>query len=397
MATIFPYGPNIRRAPYVMSREYRTEIITSRAGKEQRRALRQTPRKRIQYLTGVQSSCLRAFDRLMVTAQRTQLAIPDRVRFVRLASGLAGGNDSVVLDVVPSWISVGAELMLVNGSDHDTRTVSDITGTTVTFDEFDSVTWPAGTRLHPSLRGYLDASIDAPIISQRGVVDVSVAFDVDPGLEPVEDDGAAAVTLAGREVFLKRPNRWLPISLKRNQDGVGNVDYGFGRVQKFFPIAFSTRLWEAGYTGCDFDHADEIRQFFDRMQGRRGEFYMPTWQQDLVPVSALTSAGTTITVSGTETDSVYSGSTVFKAIGVRKTDGTWITRTVSDIGTSGLNSVITVGSAWGQNVAVADIDRVSWLPVWRFATDILSMSWPREDVAEINLSFQMLEDLTVEI
>jgi hypothetical protein len=396
VATVWPFLPNIRREAFVVAREYRTDIIVSRSGKEQRRALRQTPRKRIEYLTGVGGDCLRDFDLSMKTAQREQLAIPDRVRFVRLASGLGGSVDSVVISPFPSWIVADAELLLVSGSRVAARTVESVVGTTVTFVETEAASWPAGTRLHPSLHGFLNANITAPLVSPRGVVNVSVVFEVDPGEEPPEDIGTAPVTFASREAFLTRPNRWRQISLNRKQDAAADADYGFGRVRRFFPIEFATRLWEADYTGCDFDRAEAIRQFFDRMQGRRGEFYMPTWQRDLVPIVALTSAGTTITVEGTGAQA-YSGDTVFKAIGVRKKNGTWLLRTVSSIAPSGgTNSALTISAAWGENVAVADIDMVSWLPVWRFSSDILSTSWAREDVAEMRLALQMIENLTAE-
>jgi hypothetical protein len=275
--------------------------------------------------------------------------------------------------------------------------VESVTGTTVAFEESDATAWSAPTRLSPSLDGYLEDSIPAPLTSRtHGVVEASITFHVDPGSEPVEDQGAATATLAGREVFLATPNRWQAIGIDRLQEGAAAVDYGFGRIRRFFPIPFSTRMWEAQYTACDFAHAEKIRQFFDRMIGRCREFYMPTWQNDLVPVGGISSAGTTITVEGTETDAVYSGSTIWKAVAVRKADGNWITRTVTNITSSGGNSIITVGAAWGETVAHDDIEQVSWLPLWRFASDAMTMSWPREDVAEIKLPMQMLENLAVE-
>lgn len=396
VATIWPFGPNIRRSPYQVIREYRTDIIVSRAGKEQRRALRQTPRKRIEYLTAQTEGCLREFDRSMVTAQRTLLAIAERVRFVTLASGLAGGATSVIISPLPDWIEVGGKLMLYAPDRYGLRTVESVVGTIVTFEEFDALAWPAGTRLHPWLEGYLDTTISAPVVAARGVVEASVVFHIEPGSETEESAGAATTALNGREVFLTRPDKWEPIDLGRVQEGVGQVDYGFGRVKRFFPIEFATRMWDAQYTRCDSDHAESLRQFFTRMQGRRGEFYMPTWQEDLVPFAALTAAGTTITVEGTETDSVYSGDTVFNAVAVKLADGSWLCRTVVSIATSGGNSVLTVNAAWGQDVALADIVMVCWLPVWRFATDILTFSWPRDDVAQLTLAFQMLESLAVE-
>jgi hypothetical protein len=397
MATLFPFGPSLQRAPYEVTREYRTEIITSRSGKEQRRALRQTPRKRIEYLSALCEDNVRAFDRAMVNAQRIQLSIPERVRFVKFPDGLPPGFGALTIDPVPSWIFVGAVLILDSGFRTAFRTVESIAGTTVAFEETDASAWPAPTRLSPSLDGYLASSIPAPLVSRdHGVVEASITFEVDPGSETLEAIGAAPATLDGREVFLAVPDRWQEIDIDRVQDGAAAIDYGFGRVRRFFPVAFSTRMWEAQYTACDFDHADRLRQFFDRMMGRQHEFYMPTWQKDLVPVSGITAAGTTIVVQGTATDATFDPSTVYKAVAVRKTDRTWITRAVTSIGSSGGNSVITVGAAWGQDVALPAIERVSWLPLWRMASDIMTCSWPREDVARIKLSMQMIETLAVE-
>lgn len=398
MPTLWPFAPNIRQYPYVVSREYRTDIITSRSGREQARALRQTPRKRIEYVTAQTGDCLRAFNRSMVSAQRELLAIPDRVRYVTLAGGLPSSNTSVVVDPIPAWIAEGESLIIMGGGNMAFRTVVSIIGTTVTFSESEAIEYPAGSRLHPVLEGYLSTSIPAPVISPRGVIEVQVAFEVDPGSESIpEESGTAETTFDGREVFLRRPNRWVPIDMDRVQEGNGKVDYGFGRVQRFFPIEFSTIMWDASYTGCDFETSDSLRKFFDRMKGRRGEFYMPTWNRDLIATAPLTSGGTAMQVSGAGHEAAYNGSTVWKAIAVRKTDGTWIFRlvnNVTDIGTDA--ATINITGNWGENVALSAIDRICWLPMWRFASDILTMTWPRDTVAEIRMPMQMLENLVAE-
>lgn len=395
MPTVWPFLPDFRRASYDVTREYRTEILVSRNGKEQARALRQTPRKRIEYLTAQTGDCLRDFHRSMVNAQREQLAIPNRVIYTTIVE-LPGGNTVLTIDPLPDWVVEGAVLMLVNGKRHSLRTVASVIGTSVTFDESDVLTWPAGSRLHPAFVGYLSSNIPGPIISPRGLNEVSVSFEVDPGSDEPEDEGSAATTLGGREVFLQRPDRWIPVRFDHVQEGSGDVDYGHGRVVRYFPVEFSTIIWEAQYTGCDYDRCDELRQFFDRMDGRRGEFYMPTFLPDLVPTSGITAAGTTVSVSGLGLEDKFDGSTVFGALALKTVDGTWITRTVSSVADVGLGATITVGAAWGQTVTQANIAMISWMPVWRFASDILTMSWRRETVANVKMSFQMIEKLAVE-
>ncbi len=393
---VWPFAPRIwSDRPYTVAREYRTSVWKSRAGKEQRRAMRQTPRKRVDFTAPQTEACLRRFDREMVSAQRRRLIIHDRVRFATLASEMPIGDVAVVV-AVPGWLTVGQSVVLGSAGVYGHRVVRSIVGTTVSFTGAGTTTWPAGTRLYAALDGYLETNIAAPLVWQSAVADVSFIFKIDPGSEISEDVGIAAATLSGREIFIVPPSRFDPITLGRVQEGAAEADYGFGRIQNFFPIEFSTRMWEAAYRGCSFNGTEVIRKFFDRMKGRAGEFYMPTFQADLIPAAALTSAGVTITVAGVETDDVYDGDTVYSAIAVKKVDGTWLYRAVDSMTTAGGDTVITVSTAWGENVAQDSIAMVCWMPVWRFSSDIMTTTWPREHSAEMRLPFQMLERLAVE-
>jgi hypothetical protein len=332
----------------------------------------------------------------MTQAQRFPRLLADRAKFHRLTATFASAANSLTISPVPEWIVEDAELVLSSGSTMEGRTVASVVGTTVTFDETNTADWPAGTRLHAGLIGWVSPSIIAPNLSPRGVRQANIEFDEKPGSSEPEGVGTASTTLGGREVFLRKPDVWVPMETTFAAEGVGNVDFGFGTVERYFMHEYPTRLFQASYTNCSVAKATEIEQMFNRLQGRRGEFYMPTWAPDLVPVSGIASAGTTITVEGTGVDTSYDGSTVYKGVAVRKTDGSWLVNTVSSIAPSSGNSVITVGSGWSETVALGAIDMVCWLPVWRFATDSLTMVWVRETVAQTRLSLQMIEALTVE-
>lgn len=396
MTTLFPFPPNLWAGPYEAAREYRTEIISSRSGKEQRRAMRNRPRRSVEYTATFTGDCLRDFNRAMHDAQRAERLIADRVRYHTLATTFANGANSLVIDPVPEWIEAGAELVLVSAATMAVRTVASVVGTTVTFDETNTFQWPVGSRLHAGMVGWVDPSIRAPNLLRRGVVQASIRFEEKPDTYIVEDAGTATTTLGGREVFLRRPDAWQSIDLDRRQDGAGSVDYGFGTVAKFFPVAFASRLWEANYTGCDAASVIELRQFFDRMKGQRGEFYMPTWQPDMVLTAGISSGGSTLTVQYVLDDETYSDSTTHKAVAIRKTTGDWLVNTVSSIANNGTDTVITVGTAWGETVATSAVDMVCWLPTWRFATDSLTFVWRRDTVAEVRMPFKMIETLAVE-
>ncbi len=397
MPLLWPFSPNLRSANYTVHREYRTDLILSRIGREQRRALRQTPRKRVEFLQSQSGDCLRDLNNLMVTAQSLQLAIADRPRFTILSAGIGGGSDSTFVDPLPSWIVVGAELVLVDKARQAIRTVNMVVavsggGWTVTFDESEAVAWPVGTRLNASLNGYLGDNLFSTRTSPRGVLETRIVYHVDPGVEATEDVGAATATFNGRELWLTEPVRWIPVSKRFLQGGAADVDYGFGRIQRFFPIPFATRTWRAVYSGCDFPTSEIFRQLFDRQKGRRGEFFMPTFNADLVPTAALTTAGMTMIVDGSDIATIYDANTVYQALAVRLKTGTWLARKIASIvAGSGDVSTITLLSAWGEDVALNEIDKVCWLPMWRFSTDILTTVWHRENLATVSMGLQTLE------
>jgi hypothetical protein len=394
LTTLFTTQPQFWAGEYSVTREYRTEIINSRSGKQQRRALRDQPRKTVRYTSVVAGDCLREFRTAMASAQRAQALIPDRVTFAT-TGGLGSGATSVVVDPVPEWIVEDAELVLVSAATQGRRTVASVAGTTVNFDQSEAVVYPAGTRLCQGLVGWLAGEIQTENLSRRGVAVASIELLVDPITGVTEAVGTAGTTLGGREVFLVRPDSWEPISIAHVQP-FGEVDFGLNAVTRYWNQAFATQMWEGTYTACSTAKVTALRQFFDRMEGQRGEFYMPTHEPDLVLASGVTSAGTGMTVTGTDA-ATFNGSTTHKAVAIRKTDGSFVINTVTSIGTSGGNSVFVMGSGWSETVALADVAMVSWMPTWRFAKDEQTFRYgQRATVADCRMAFEMLETLAVE-
>jgi hypothetical protein len=396
-AVLWPFPPNRADKAFVIERSYRTDIIVSRSGREQRRALRGVPRKAVEYVTTQSEACWLAFHRAMVRDQRRGLVIAERPRFVRLPSGMASLADSVDFDALPAWIVEGALLVLMAPGRQELRTVAAIDGTLVTFAETSSGAWPAGTRVHPGLVGHLAAALatSAPA-PRRKVVDVAVRFEVDPGSEVAEAEGEAEITFQGREVFLVRPDRWRRLDISHEVVREA-VDYGRGRTALFHPVGWTSAVRQAVYTACDFARAEALRQLFQRVRGSRGELYMPTFGRDL-PLKQAAGQGTSqLRVLGTAVAAIYAEDPVHRAVAARLPDGSWQLNNVTAIAEDEGDSVLTVGSAWPVEIPAASV--VSWMPAWRFASDILTASWRRwrdAMVAETQLSLRLVEDLPVD-
>jgi hypothetical protein len=58
---------------------------------------------------------------------------------------------------------------------------------------------------------------------------------------------------------------------------------------------------------------------------------------------------------------------------------------------SGGNSLVTVGSAWGVSITSGNLARVSRMPLSRFGSDDLTMSWRTSLSAQTRLSMQQVK------
>lgn len=399
MTDVFPIWTQALRT-LTVRREFRTDVITTRAGKEQRRALRTNPRKFVEFSSAFTGDNWRLFTTSMQFAQRTDWYFADKSRVVIAPDGMPVG-DEVEVSEAAGWLIAGAKVVLQEGPNSDRQevfTISTVVGTTVTFTTPTSDDWPVNTLVFPALLGWLRGEVaGAPL---RGtMIDVQFGIEVEPTEETIEPALPADATFNGRDVWTLEPFAFRPAVLSHTQYREV-VDPLSGPVSRFHPVEFASRLWRAEFPMSDPDNADKVRSFFENMKGARGEFYLPTFEYDLKPKVLSAAGSATLRVEGTLTEVAYNGSTTHKCVAVTHADGSIQYNEVASITTNAGDTVITFQDTWLDPVEVTD--RVSWMPVWRFASDILDIQWlfdfgaPPTRWATAVIMFTMLEDLAVE-
>lgn len=575
---VWPFLPNWAQS-YQESWEFKTDIIVSRSGKEQRRALRNTPRKTVEYTSLITRTDFQKLNRHLDSKQTNIMAAPDLPRFSKITSALTTSGLTATVDVVKSWMVAGQIVVLRSSNKLDFRKIESISGSTITFTYTGRENFVSGDKIHPALVVFLKDQVDVQRIT-NGVANASVSLEEAPGYFPLIDpptigfnavlnsqafgftpgiigsggslpsrwsqagtagltyevQGASTVngvrmlrlrisgtpnstsaqirfesitqnpallgqtwtagihfalisgsttnisstqirvtersntgssltsssknlslsdsvqrdsitrTLSnastayvssdlwlsltvgaavditiliggasleksaslseyyptppaagglpalfdGRELFLMRPNWAQPVDLSFAMT-TETVDFGRGRVARYNPIAFTTRLLKATYLRRDETDAQRITGLFMRAKGRRGEFYMPTWEQDITPTSDLSGGAATITASGLDVFNTYAESTIFKALAVVTKDGAVYCRRVSTIVNVSGDSRITVDQPWDSDIPVSNISMICWLPLCRFASDQLTLEWLTQSVVQTQLAFQTLE------
>lgn len=398
-AQLWPFVPNWDQ-PYRVIYEYKTDILESHSGKEQRRALRQTPRKRLEHRATLTSAVqLRKFKQLMAYWQHRTWVMPERTRFVDASAGMPANGLTMGFDAVPFWAVPELQVVLEHQGHMEIRVIDAVTATEMTFTGATETVWPTGTRVYYGLTGYLEADLQAPR-KVNSVAEVSVVFRAAPGIEPVLPVPDPQLLLAGREVFLKKPN-WANQVSVQNQHPVTQIDYEIGRIARFYPIDFGTIVRQATYVNRSRDDAQLLLDLYDRMFGQQGEFYMPSGEADMVVVVDVDENTSSLRVEGHDIYTAYADDTVHKAIAVQLKDGTVLLQQVVNMVTTddeiGKDTILEMATPWSQAFTVDQILMVSWMPVWRLASDGLTIEWLTNDTAQTQLSMKSLEDLPVEV
>lgn len=390
-ASMFTYSADWKDS-YKVTREFRTTIQTSRSGKEQRRAMRNRARKSLEFTITAHGAGLLAIQRDLSKHLGYTVTMPDETRFVTSTSGALNGADAMVVDSAPAWLH--DQVLLRTELITTIKQISAVSGNTVAFTEPFANDWPAGTQILPLLSGRMAQSVSLDMMSDSAATGI-VTFNVTPTSEVEVDPPSASVTFNGREVVLLRPNWATPPKVEFGH-AFETVDYQQGPIAYFNPIPYVSRTQQLGFTAFDVDEVAQIEDWFTRAKGQRGEFYMPTWQNDIPLIDAVPAGAAGITVPGLMFKEQFATDTVFRAICIVFNDGSTLFAKVLTIYAHDGNSVIDCYPPFARDLTPATVQMICWMPAHRFASDSMTIEWITNKVAQCQLSVVTIEDLTPE-
>lgn len=379
--------------------EFLTEIVSSEDGTEnQRTAYRNTPRRMVTFnmLRGGEAS--REYDRFVARYQAEELAMPDYSRGVSTLNAAGTSETLLTLQRSVPWLIAGEPVFVQNGETLELLVVSSFTGPAITFAAGFTHPWPKGTKLFPPIRGRFGDTVRTRSLTtaiQQGQVD----FEVTPASDPARTYTSPFPTLAGREVFTFDPN-WVQGIDRSFLYPVTKIDFGYGKHTVVKQVEFASQMRVGLFQCRSPDAIESVLGMFYRMSGQQGEFYLPTWINDIPLRLAAASAATVIRSPGTGLYDTYNGDPSFKAIDVLMTNGNRFQRKVTGLSTvsdgTGNDTLLTLAAGLPYAIAPDSVRRISWLQCARFATDTLVIDYLTDGIANIQTTFQSLKDLTAE-
>ena len=379
--------------------EYKTDILESGNGKEQRRAVRFTPRRSLEYSARYVGQEKHELDRFFNKSLARLCYVPQENQVVYTARPLAEEETSVSYTNPTEreypWLKAGTVVILSDGWRKETRTLTGASKTLLGFSEKNFTEFPAGTKITPAVIGYVRA--DPRTIrrtSYAGTIGVTV--DLDPKFDQYAPGSAGAYYIGFREFFTKHPN-WGDNPEVTHGYLREMVDYGYGLTTAYVPKDFPTRTHKASYHGKTYEYTREMIDFFCRMRGRNREFLMPSFEPD-IPYYAIAPGSNSILIKGQGFAFDYKDSTVFRRILIRPRVGEDIHAEVDYVEAlpDTNTSVIWLRESLPNvNLAPAAVLGINWVTVSRFATDRLDIDWLTAKVAQFNMTVQTLENFDV--
>jgi hypothetical protein len=412
--------------------EYKTSIFTTTGGKEQRQAERSLPRRSLKFTSLMGKTAIANFNALLQARGTELLAIADPAREpAETITTRAAGATTITVDDIPSWMIVGAKIVIQNKDRSHFATVSALNATTkvVTFAPALQVESVLGALVRPRVEGRMSKTSGIAAIT-TAVATSQVTFQVEPGSPKPDITDLTIPTYGGRPVLNVAPNWSNGIESTSDVSDV-IVDYDRGIPISFLSHDMVQRTTQFNYLARKHGSVGQVAELFMACKGRLGEFWCPTWVDDFEPAAGFESGDTSIRVQGRHIADNYAASKTHKAIAIRLSDDTWIYRQISFISVSGSNpgafsndyskdfysgeSVIGVSSPFTRTAHLAEeesvvslvnpltmsagrleIAAIYWLQLCRFASDQLTIKWHTDSTGSIATGVVALEYLPVE-
>jgi hypothetical protein len=387
LANTTPFAWNPDWAANMLERlEWYTDVLPAYRGEEQRRSLRLSPRQSLEFAVLVSDANRRHLEAALWGRGAAYFTVPLWFDALALSASLASGATSIPLSTALRQFAVGDFVMLLGATPLDVEVIAITSiGASIGLGTATTRTWPAGTRVMPARAARLDASISLPRFT-GGASSVRLRFDM---CDPAEYTASAgATTYRSLPVFEEQidwsedPN----LVLERRQSV---FDAGTGPVV-IDDIAEMPIPQQSGrYTMVSRASIDTWRQRLYALRGKQGALWVPTLASDFAIVAPVTAIATTIDVSWCGYTDFLLGDCNRQDIRIQLANGSVLYRRIT--GSSEISSSVerlTLGSALGVAVAVADVVLVSFIAPMRMQSDAAEIAWWTDSIADVSCSFQ---------
>jgi len=387
-APVWSFYPNWA-SPVVERLEFSTDVLGSGTGVEQRRKLRDTPRRSFEFDLLLRGSARTYFDLWNRKFGVSECWLPLWPDVTRLTAIAAPG--STVLFADPSFRDFrpgeGAVLIGDDPFIYELVEISDVGADSVTVSAETERWWGKGARLLPAR---LAALTEQPVMQRRGDDISTTTVRLETTQPNVWDAEYEISGFDGLPVLLSRPNEIKDMTVEFARL-YALFDPGFGKRKLFDRAARSFTTQEHAWHLSGAQARSDFRSMVYALQGRLRPVWLPTFAADLKPFAPAVAGSNFLNVetTGLAATGLQAGR---EYIVVELSGGGFLFRRVNGVLSFGNYERVSLNANWPVNLAIRDIRRISFMDVARLDQDSVQITHVTdiEGVAEASLVYKTI-------
>lgn len=371
--------------------EFLTDVLRAYSDNEQRRGLRQLPRRAMRFRAlALNARDSAGMESLVWGWQNQPYGVPWWPDAQPLLSNITAGTFVIPVDTADRQFAIGGLVVIwVDEYTFEALSIEAVADHSVTASSPAQFDWTAGpqTRVMPVFLCRLPSSVEVSRHSSE-IDQIDLSFIGEAG-QPAPAPATSPTQFKGFDVLEIAPN-WESAPLKRSyKRSMVTIDPKVGPIEVIDKGGSALVGQEFPWWLDTHPNVTAFRAFMLRRFGQLNPFWLPTWDQDLVLFQDVLSADTGIRIKSEFYARFLFPTPARQFIAFIPIDGSGnVYRKVtgaSDNGDGTENLVLE--SATGKNFAKGTT-MISFLTLARLASDSVSIKWDSSEHAEALLSLQ---------
>lgn len=383
-AIVFPFAPNFN-ADVTETLEWRSDILRTFDGNEQRRAVRTKARRYFEYKYTLTSLDQQMLQSMLWGWQNRAFMLPIWTDKRKLTQAQSIGNTTLFIDPTNySFVAGGSAIIMQSPTNYEVVQLLTVTPTVTTARGLEK-SWPIGTAVYPIVPGYMRESV--PVLRYTdNAMDGSLSFVTSADVvDPYTPDSTAPITYDGIEVTTTQPN-WRDNIDTTFDYKFSLVDMQSGTIASIPHDTYSRNTRKYSWLLGSRAEILDFRKFLGRRKGQVKTFWVPSWTQDFTVVANIAASDTSILFTDNLFRQMIGVNTAHNRIMFRMKTGQVFYRRITDvqIALDGVSTSVSIDTPLGTAFTIAQVKSVHMLNLCRLATDKIDIVWKSNNVATVD-------------
>ena len=375
------------QTPIIERLEWRTDVLLAYDGSEQRIALRQTPRRYVEFGFLVPTLLERQKLEAAISANGSQSwDLPLWTDSTPCTSAISNGAVTVSLDTTSRDFVAGGKALLL-GANGDTQiiNISTLTTTQLNLSSAVSGAWPIETSVVPLRTAYLEPSQQISRFTGSAIYGVVRFLCDDISTSPTQ----SSTQYRGHDV-LETPSNWMQDLTLDYQRKMQVIDFGVGGIYRDDESSLPVLIQSHHFVLDSRQKITDFRQFLYSRRGRLNALWIPSFMPDLTFVSL---SSTALDIAYIDYTTLYNQAINRRDIRIELSNGNvYYRRIVASTVLSGTVERLTLDSVLGVSVTANDVEKISFMMFGRLDTDAIELAWSWGDYVDVKANFRSVNN-----